>query len=76
MVAVRGKPHGGPIVVQVFRSDGARAVGKDDVVLRETLFGCQWVGDQEDVAHAKFEEQDGAVLLREVVQGEVKWFFE
>lgn len=75
MIAIRGESHGGGVVVEVFPGKGARPVGENNVVPRETFLDRRWVGGHEDFTHAEFEQQDVTVSLHETVQGPVNWLF-
>lgn len=53
-----------------------RAVGEDDVVLGEALFGGGRRGDQEDTAGSEAEEENRAILGGDFGKGSVHWCFQ
>lgn len=71
MVAIRGGPDCGVIVVEVLAHEETRAVCEDDIVFGEAFFGGREGGDDKHSAGAELEEKDWTVIVGKTVQSSV-----
>ena len=53
-----------------------RSVGENDIVFRETFFGCGRGSHEEDITRAEFEEKYGTVFGGDFGERSMKGFLE